>query len=57
MASVADLDTVARSAVGVRLAWIAGGVTFAIMVAGAMYLWVVRGDLLFLDGALAAFCL
>lgn len=50
-------DTVSVDSGLPRLAKIAGAATFAVLVAGAMYLWVVRGEVLFIDGVLAAFCL
>lgn len=53
-----DLEAAPTGRVSVaRLAKIAGGLTFALLVAGAMYLWVVRSDVLLLDGIFAAFCL
>ena len=58
MADVPDPDTDPRAARSPgRLAKIAGLLTFALLSAGAMYLWVVRGEVMILDGVLAAFCL
>ena len=36
---------------------VAGGLTLALLAAGAMYLWVVRGEMILLDGFFAALCL
>jgi hypothetical protein len=40
-----------------RLAMIAAGATVGFLVLGALYLWAVRGEVLFLEGALSILCL